>query len=107
MRGDSTAARDGFPVTESVPIVGRGEDAVRSRKKRPGLHGCLWVFIVAAGGLFGVFTAPGQTAGLSPLTDPLIESLNISRTDISLSYLFATLAGAAAMPLFMSSVPRN
>jgi len=44
-------------------------------------------------------TFPGQTAGLSPLTDPLIKSLEIDRTTISISYLVATLAGALTMPL--------
>ncbi len=44
-------------------------------------------------------TAPGQTAGLSVFTDPLIEELSIDRSAISLSYLIGTLAGAAAQPL--------
>ena len=44
-------------------------------------------------------TFPGQTAGLSPFTDPLIESLDIDRTAISFSYLLATLTGALTMPI--------
>nr|WP_217432391.1 MFS transporter [Pseudarthrobacter oxydans] len=43
-------------------------------------------------------SAPGQTAGLSPFTDPLIDQLGVSRTDISFSYLVGTLAGALALP---------
>ncbi|MGB2922618.1 MAG: MFS transporter [Mycobacterium sp.] len=43
-------------------------------------------------------TAPGQTAAVSIFTDPLIESLGISRTQLSTSYLIGTLLGAAAMP---------
>lgn len=51
-------------------------------------------------------TAPGQTAGLSPFTDPLIDELDISRTAISISYFIATLAGAAAMPIFGKAMDR-
>ncbi len=57
-----------------------------------------WWGVVAAGALISAATAPGQTAGLSPLTDPLIQELGISRTDISFSYLLGTLAGALALP---------
>ena len=44
-------------------------------------------------------TAPGQTAGLSVFTDPLIRELGVSRTSISFSYLIGTLLGALAQPL--------
>lgn len=44
-------------------------------------------------------TAPGQTAGLSVFTDPLISELGIGRTAISLSYLVGTLLGALSQPL--------
>lgn len=57
-----------------------------------------WSGTVIAAALITAATAPGQTAGLSPFTDPLIEQLGISRTDLSLSYLIGTLAGAAALP---------
>ena len=43
-------------------------------------------------------TAPGQTAGLSVFTDPLISELDISRTGISASYFIGTIVGAAAQP---------
>ncbi|MDZ7885495.1 MAG: MFS transporter [Mycobacterium sp.] len=45
-----------------------------------------------------VMTAPGQTAAVSVYTDPLIVSLGITRTELSISYLVGTLLGAAAMP---------
>ncbi|MHA7274868.1 hypothetical protein ACX80Z_15755 [Arthrobacter sp. TMT4-20] len=48
-----------------------------------------WSGTVLAAALITAATAPGQTAGLSPFTDPLIEQLEISRTDHSLSYLKA------------------
>lgn len=51
-------------------------------------------------------TAPGQTAGLSVFTDPLIQSLGVSRTDLSLSYLVGTLVGAAAQPLVGRALDR-
>lgn len=43
-------------------------------------------------------TAPGQTIGVSAFIDPMIESLDISRSAISTAYLIGTLAGAAALP---------
>ena len=54
--------------------------------------------MVSAGAALTAMTFPGQTAGLSPFTDPLISELDIDRTAISLSYLIATLVGAVAMP---------
>ena len=55
--------------------------------------------MVAAGGILTAMTFPGQTAGLSPFTDPLLAQLDIDRTAISLSYLIATLTGALTMPV--------
>ncbi|MGZ0213316.1 MAG: MFS transporter [Actinomycetales bacterium] len=57
-----------------------------------------WVSVVAAGGVLSVMTAPGQTAGISVFTDPLISELGVSRTGISVSYFFGTIAGASAQP---------
>lgn len=58
-----------------------------------------WLLVVALGGIFAGLTAPGQTAGLSVFTDPVIEDLGITRAEISFSYLLATLVGAAALPI--------
>lgn len=44
-------------------------------------------------------TAPGQTAGLSVFTDPVIGDLDITRQEISFAYLLATFIGALAMPI--------
>jgi len=52
-------------------------------------------------------TAPGQTAAVSVFTDPLIESLDISRTQLSTSYLIGTLLGAAAMPWVGRALDRH
>lgn len=65
-----------------------------------------WIALVFAGGILLAMTAPGQTAGLSPYTDPLINELGITRTAISLSYLFGTLAGAFSMPYFGRLIDR-
>lgn len=43
-------------------------------------------------------TAPGQTIGISLFIDPMIETLGLSRTEISTAYLVGTTVSAAAMP---------
>ncbi|MHA7155614.1 MFS transporter [Arthrobacter sp. TMN-50] len=65
-----------------------------------------WSGTVVAASLITATTAPGQTAGLSPFTDPLIEQLGVSRTDISLSYLIGTLIGALALPFIGQALDR-
>lgn len=65
-----------------------------------------WIATVAAGGILSAMSAPGQTAGLSVFTDPLIANLGVSRTEISLSYLIGTLVGAAALPFVGRALDR-
>ncbi|MGQ1799086.1 MFS transporter [Kocuria oceani] len=65
-----------------------------------------WVGIVLAGGVLSAMSAPGQTAGLSVFTDPLIAELEVSRTAISVSYLIGTLVGAAALPFVGRALDR-
>lgn len=48
--------------------------------------------------LLAVLTAPGQTAAVSALIDPMIDGLGVSRSTIATCYLIGTLTGAAAMP---------
>ncbi|MFP4148042.1 MAG: MFS transporter [Nitriliruptoraceae bacterium] len=55
--------------------------------------GALLLLTLAAG-----ISAPGQTIGVSVFIDPMLESLPVSRTQLSTAYLVATLAGAAALP---------
>jgi len=84
-----------LPLTGTIPILRQWDDdapAAAPPTRR------WWILMVAAGGILTAMTFPGQTAGLSPFTDPLIDQLDIDRTAISLSYLIATLAGAIAMP---------
>lgn len=65
-----------------------------------------WFALVLAGGVLMAMTAPGQTAGLSPFTDPLIQELGVTRTAISFSYLIGTLSGALVMPYFGRLIDR-
>ncbi|WP_233205872.1 MFS transporter [Cryobacterium sp. Y82] len=65
-----------------------------------------WLALIGAAGLISVMTAPGQTAGLSVFTDPLIADLGLSRTDVSLSYLIGTLAGASVQPFIGRALDR-
>lgn len=101
-----------FPVTGTVPIIRPDDEEqydVEAATQKPtdeGPRGRLWLFIVLAGGLFAALTAPGQTAGLSAFTDPLITEIGVDRTEISFSYLIATLVGAAAMPLVGRALDR-
>ena len=47
--------------------------------------------------MFGL-SAPGQTAGVSVFIDPMIESLGLSRSEISTAYLIGTITSAMMMP---------
>lgn len=62
--------------------------------------------VLVAAAFISVMTAPGQTAGLSVFTDPLITELGVTRTDISISYLIGTLAGAVVQPLIGRALDR-
>ena len=84
-----------LPLTGSIPLP---VDTPGNSATKPPSR-LWWILMVSAGGIFTAMTFPGQTAGLSPFTDPLLENLAIDRTAISLSYLIATLAGAATMPV--------
>lgn len=48
--------------------------------------------------LLAALTAPGQTAAVSALIDPMIDGLGVSRATIATCYLVGTLCGAAALP---------
>jgi len=64
------------------------------------------MLLVLAAGVISVMTAPGQTAGLSVFTDPLIAELGVSRTSISVSYLVGTLVGAVVQPFLGRALDR-
>ena len=52
-----------------------------------------WV-VLAAGGLGMLFTAPGQTIGVSAFNDYLIDALGLTRTAISTAYMIGTTLSA-------------
>lgn len=90
----SAALRTGgvdVPPAATPPAAGRA-----SARSPEGFYG--WR-IVGASSAALVLTAPGQTAGVSALIDPMLADLSISRTGLSTAYLVGTLTGAATMPL--------
>lgn len=92
-----------LPVTGAIPVY--RENVRKNPAPSPQSLG-LWIGLVAAGSVITAMSFPGQTAGLSPFTDPLIGSLGIDRTAISLSYLIATLLGALAMPVLGTAMDK-
>jgi MFS family permease len=95
MKDDNKTGEIPLPITGTIPILRQWEDEA---PPGPPPTKRWWILMVLAGGILTAMTFPGQTAGLSPLTDPLLEELAIDRTAISVSYLIATLAGATVMP---------
>lgn len=55
-------------------------------------------YVILASGTLGIlFSAPGQTVGISVFTDFLIHDLNISREKLSLAYLIGTLLSSSLL----------
>ncbi|MDH3605805.1 MAG: MFS transporter [Acidimicrobiia bacterium] len=48
--------------------------------------------------LTAALTGPGQTIGVSVFVDPMIEALDLTRSQVSAAYLIGTLLGALALP---------
>ena len=44
-------------------------------------------------------SGPGQTIGVSVFVDPIIDALELTRSEVSMAYLVGTLAGASALVL--------
>ncbi|MCG8571208.1 MAG: MFS transporter [Spirochaetes bacterium] len=59
--------------------------------KTPFFYG--WVILIF-GSISFLFSIPGQTIGVSPYTDYLIQALGLSRTDLSLAYFIGTMCSA-------------
>ena len=55
-----------------------------------------WV-VVFFGTLGMLMSAPGQTIGVSAFTNHLIDAMDISRVNLSLAYLFGTIASASLL----------
>jgi len=51
-------------------------------------------------------SAPGQTVGVSVFIDPMVATLELSRSQVSGAYLVGTLLGAAALPQLGAAVDR-
>lgn len=64
-------------------------------KEDRSFHG--WRMVLFAAVALGM-TGPGQTVGVSVFIDPMMESLDLSRSAISAAYLVGTLGGAFALP---------
>lgn len=64
-----------------------------------------WV-IVAAGTVGVLCSLPGQTIGVSAFTESLIDSLSLSRTQVSFSYFLGTVCSAFLLPLAGSAYDR-
>ena len=63
--------------------------------RRDGVYGWRMVFLCA---VTYMMTAPGQTIGISGFIDPMLESLELTRTEISTAYMIGTLVSAGLMP---------
>lgn len=55
-----------------------------------------WV-VLACGTVGIVMSLPGQTMGVSVFTDSLMEALNLSRFQLSLAYMFGTIASSLVL----------
>jgi MFS family permease len=64
---------------------------------RPSTRFSGWRIVVFAAIALGL-TGPGQTAGVSVFVDPMMASLDLTRSQVSMAYLVGTLGGAVAMP---------
>ncbi len=72
-----------------------------SPSKFPFFYG--WI-ILAAGAVGVVMSIPGQTMGVSVFTDRLIDSLKISRLNLSLAYMIGTLSSSLLLSRLESSM---
>ena len=67
-----------------------------SPKRFPFFYGWLIAVFTTVGTLFSI---PGQTAGVSVFTDPLLAATGLSRVQLSSAYLVGTLGSASLLPL--------
>jgi MFS family permease len=56
-----------------------------------------WRIVVLAT-ITAAMTGPGQTIGVSVFVDPIIEALDLTRSQVSTAYLIGTMLGALALP---------
>jgi len=65
-------------------------------KRFPFFYGWVIAVFATVGTLFSI---PGQTAGVSVFTDPVIEATGLSRVQLSSAYLIGTLGSGFLLPL--------
>lgn len=65
-----------------------------------------WRIVVFAAVALGL-TAPGQTPGVSVFVDPMMASLDLTRSQFSTIYLVGTLAGAVTLPFVGRLIDRR
>ncbi|TVR31227.1 MAG: MFS transporter [Nitriliruptor sp.] len=64
---------------------------------RPSTRFSGWRIVLLAAVALGM-TGPGQTPGVSVFIDPMMETLNLTRSQVSSAYLIGTLTGAFVLP---------
>ena len=67
------------------------------RPPRSGTRFSGWRIVAVAAVALGM-TGPGQTVGVSVFIDPMMETLALTRSQVSTAYLLGTLTGAFALP---------
>ncbi|MCC5947604.1 MAG: MFS transporter [Nitriliruptoraceae bacterium] len=67
------------------------------RPPRPSTRFSGWRIVAVAAIGLGM-TGPGQTVGVSVFIDPMMASLDLTRSEVSTAYLVGTLAGSLALP---------
>ena len=53
--------------------------------------------VAALATITAALSGPGQTIGVSVFVDPMIETLDLTRSELSTAYLIGTLLGAVAL----------
>lgn len=72
-------------------------------RQESGFYGWWMVGLCA---LTFAMTGPGQTIGISAFIDPMMETLDLTRTEISTAYLIGTIASGLIIPLVGSMLDR-
>ncbi len=63
--------------------------------------------ILALAVVTGAMTGPGQTIGVSVFIDPIIEHLDLSRSQVSTAYLIGTMTAALGLPIVGQRIDRH
>ena len=80
----------GFPVLMKRKL----DDFPLAPRRYPFFYGWL---ILPLGALGFLMSAPGQTYGVSPFTDSLLDAVGLTRVQLSLAYMFGTIASSLCL----------